>query len=66
MQEAPKTTLPHPCTHPKTGHTTTSNNFNIIGREDQGLARTIQESVNIRVNNSMLNRNIGKYNLNHI
>ena len=50
----------------QTGHTTTSNNFNIIGREDQGLARTIKESIYIRVNNPMLNRNIGKYNLNHI
>ena len=50
----------------QTGHTTTNNNFNIIGREDQGLARTIKESICIRVNNPMLNRNIGKYNLNHI
>ena len=50
----------------QTGHTTTSNNFNIIGREDQGLARTIKESIYIRVNNPTLNRNIGKYNLNHI
>ena len=25
----------------QTGHTTTSNNFHIIGMEDQGLARTI-------------------------
>ena len=50
----------------QTGYTTTSNNFNIIGREDQGLARTIKESIYIRVNNPILNRNIGKYNLNHI
>ena len=50
----------------QTGHTTTSNNFKIIGREDQGLARTIKESIYIRVNSPMLNRNIGKYNLNHI
>ena len=27
----------------QTGHTTTSNNFNVIGREDQGLARTIKK-----------------------
>ena len=41
-------------------------NFNIIGREDQGQARTIKESIYIRVNNPTLNQNIGKYNLNHI
>ena len=50
----------------QTGHTTTRKNFNIIGREDQGLARTIKESIYIRVNNPTLNRYIGKYNLNHI
>ena len=50
----------------QTGHTTTSKNFNIIGREDQRLARTTEESIYIRVNSPMLNRNIGKYNLNHI
>ena len=50
----------------QTGHTTTSNNFNIIGREDQGLARTIKESMYIRVSIPMLNKNIDKYNLNHI
>ena len=50
----------------QTGHTTTSNNFNSTGREDLGLIRTIEESIYIRVNNPMLNRNIGKYNLNHI
>ena len=50
----------------QTGHNSTSNNFNIIGREEQGLARTIKEAIYIRVNNPTLNRNIGKYNLNHI
>ena len=49
-----------------TGHTTTTNNLYITGREDQGLARTIKESIYIRVNNPTLNRNIGKYILNHI
>ena len=34
--------------------------------EDHGQARTIKESIFIRVNNPTLNRNIGKYNLNHI
>ena len=50
----------------QTGHNTTPDNINIIGREDHGIARTIKESIYIRVNNSVLNRNIDKYNLNHI
>ena len=45
------------------GHETTLNNFRIIGREGNSLARTIKESMYIRVNNPTLNRNIGKYNL---
>ena len=48
------------------GHNTTSNNFNIIGREDRDLARTIKETIYIRVNTSMLNRNVGKYHLSHL
>ena len=48
------------------GHATSINNFKIIGREDNSLARTIKESIFIRVNNPTLNRNIGKYNLPHI
>ena len=48
------------------GHVTTLDNFRIIGREDSSLARTIKESMYIRVNNPTLNRNIGKYNLPHI
>ena len=48
-----------------TGHSIDNNNFNIIGREDWGQARTIKESIYIRVNNPTLNQNIGKYNLNH-
>ena len=50
----------------QTGHTSTPNNFNIIGREDQGLGRTIKETIYIWLNNLTLNRNIVKYNLNHI
>ena len=34
------------------GHNSTANNFNIIGRGDQGLARTIKEAIYIRVNQS--------------
>ena len=48
------------------GHNTTETSFNIIGREDQGLARTIKESIYIRVNNLTLNQNIGKYNISYI
>ena len=43
------------------GHETSIENFKIIGREDNSLARTIKESMYIRVNNPTLNRNIGKY-----
>ena len=48
------------------GHSTNSVNFTIIGRKDHGLARTIKESIYIRVNNPTLNRNVGKYNFHHI
>ena len=49
-----------------TGHTTTVENFKIIGKEGQNMARTIKEAIYITVNNPTLNRNIGKYNLSHI
>ena len=50
----------------QTGHPTSHNNFQIIGREGHNLARNIQESIYIRVNNPTLNNNIGKFNLPHI
>ena len=50
----------------QSGHNSTPDNFNILGREDQGLTRTIKEAIYIRVNNPTLDRNIGKFNLNHI
>ena len=49
-----------------TGHPTSENNFQIIGREGHSLARKIKKSIFIRVNNPTLNRNIGKFNLPHI
>ena len=49
-----------------TGHNVTINNFNIVGREDQNLMRTIKEDLYIRVNDPSLNRNIGKYHLPHV
>ena len=33
-----------------TGHTTTIDNFSIVGREDQNLIRTIKEAIYIKVN----------------
>ena len=48
------------------GHEVSMDNFKILGREDNTVARTIKESIYIRVNNPILNRNIGKYNLPHI
>ena len=49
-----------------TGHTTSVENFKIIGREGHGMARSIKEAIHIRVDNPTLNRNVGKYNLPHI
>ena len=50
----------------QTGHPTTHNNFQIIGREGHNLARYIKESNFIRVNNPSLNNNVGKFALPHI
>ena len=50
----------------QTGHSITDTSLNITGREDQGQARNIKESIFIRVNNPTLNQNIGKYNVSHI
>ena len=66
IQGAPEGTLPIHVHNTQTGHNTTPDNFNIKGREDHGLARTIKEYIYIQVNNLTLNRNIGKYNLHHI
>ena len=49
-----------------TSHSTTIDNFSIVGREDQNLIRAIKEAIYIRVNNPSLNKNIGKYHLPHI
>ena len=35
----------------QTGHSTSPEIFNIIGREDHGLTRTIKESMYVRINN---------------
>ena len=52
--------------HNTSGHDVTSDNFSILGREEQNLLRTIKETLFIRANNPSLNRNIGKYHLPHI
>ena len=44
-----------------TGHPSSHNNFQIIGREGHSKARNIKESIFIRVNNPTLNRNMGKF-----
>ena len=49
-----------------TGHTTSVENFKIIGREGHNMARAIKEALYIRVSNPTLNGNIGKYNLPHL
>ena len=49
-----------------TGHTTSLENFSIVGREEQNLSRLIKESMFIRINSPSLNKNIGKYHLPHI
>ena len=47
-------------------HITSIENFKIIGRKGNNMARAIKEATYIRVNSPTLNRNIGKYNLLHI
>ena len=49
--------------HTSTGHLNNMNNLSMIGREGHGFARTIRDSIDIKVNTPTLNRNIGKYNL---
>ena len=47
-------------------YNTITENFSMVGREDQNLIRAFKEATYIRVNNPSLNRNIGKYHLPHI
>ena len=49
-----------------TGHTTSVENFNTIGREGHNMARAIKDTMYISMNNPTLNRNIGKDNLPHL
>ena len=49
-----------------TGNHTSVDTFSILGRGSQCLVRTIMQALYIRVNNTLLNRNIGKYQLSQI
>ena len=49
-----------------TGHEVSLDNFSIVGREDQSMARTIREAMLIKVDDPSLNRYIGKYQPPHI
>ena len=49
-----------------TGHPVHPDCFRAIDREVQGKTRTIKEAMFIRVNDPMLNANLGKYQLPHI
>ena len=51
--------------HDITGHELSLNNFSIVGRRDHIIARAITEAILIRVTDPSLNRNIGKYQLQH-
>ena len=48
------------------GHTTSLDNFSIVGREENNLSRLIKESMYIRVYGPSLNKNIGKFHLPHL
>ena len=48
------------------GHTTSLENFSIVGREENNLSRLIKESMYISVNGPSLNKNIGKFHLPHL
>ena len=66
FRECMKASSPIHDHHNITGHEMSLDNFSIVGREDQGIARTIKETILIRVNDPSINRNIGKYQLPHI
>ena len=44
-----------------TGHLATNENFSIVKRDEQSLARTIKDSMYTRVNNPSLIKDIGNY-----
>ena len=52
--------------HNTTDHEVSLDNFSIVGRKDQIIARTIREAIVIRVNDPSLNKNIDKFQMPHI
>ena len=48
------------------GHHTSLENFSILGRESHNITRIIKEAMYIRVNDSSLNRNTGRYQLSYM
>ena len=62
-QKAPFPIFDHTNT---TGHNINIENFSIVGSEDKDLKKAIKEALFIRVNNPSLNRNVGKFHLQHI
>ena len=44
-----------------TGHPVSPDCFSIMDRKSQGMVRNIKEAMYIRVNDSSLNRNLGKF-----
>ena len=49
-----------------TGDTTTIENFRIVRGEEQNLYRSIKNAIFLSINDPYLNRNVGKYHLQHI
>ena len=49
--------------HNITANELSPGNFSIVGREDQNIARAIKKVIIININDSSLNRNMGKYQL---
>ena len=58
-----KATSPIMDHHNTTGHEVSLDNFSIVGREYNSIARNIKKAIFIRVNDPSLNRNIGKFQL---
>ena len=51
---------------PEWGHSTSVEDFGIVGRKAHSFTITIKQPIYIRVNSPILNRNIGKHNLPYI
>ena len=60
---APSPIIDH---HTITGHEVSLDNFSIVDRGNNSIARTIKAAILIGVNDPSLNRNIGKFQLPHI